>query len=149
MDKVVIKAGEWIVVCDGRKALILENMGDATFPNLRRRQVLEHADAPTSALGTDRPGRVQQSVGGGHSAVGQTDWHDQAERTFLEQLAAKLDAAIRHGEIQALGIVAPPRALGMLRHAVTPAVRAAIRFELNKDFTRMPIDEIERELTGV
>ena len=28
MKKAVIRQGDWVVVCDGRKALILENQGD-------------------------------------------------------------------------------------------------------------------------
>jgi protein required for attachment to host cells len=35
MSKLKIDQGEWVVVCDGRKALILENIGDHISPNLR------------------------------------------------------------------------------------------------------------------
>jgi release factor family 12 len=38
MDKAVIRQGDWVVVCDGRKALILENQGDEKYPNLRKRE---------------------------------------------------------------------------------------------------------------
>ena len=31
-----IHNGEWVVVCDGGKALILENAGDTVFPDLRQ-----------------------------------------------------------------------------------------------------------------
>ena len=33
MSKLLIQQGEWVVVCDGAKALVLENAGDAKFPN--------------------------------------------------------------------------------------------------------------------
>jgi len=39
MSKLKIGTGDWVVVCDGRKALILANQGDEKFPNLRRREV--------------------------------------------------------------------------------------------------------------
>ena len=58
MEAVKIKSGDWVVVCDGRKALILENEGDAMFPNLRTKETHEHEDSKTSEQGTDRPGRV-------------------------------------------------------------------------------------------
>lgn len=41
MDKMRIDKSDWLVVCDGRKALILENLGDEMFPNLRTREVHE------------------------------------------------------------------------------------------------------------
>ena len=44
MNKIKIGTGDWIVVCDGRKALILENLGDRMFPNLRTKEVREQSD---------------------------------------------------------------------------------------------------------
>lgn len=142
-----IEAGEWVVVCDGRKALILENKGDAKFPNLRRKETHEHKEARTSELGTDRPGRVQQSVGTAHAAVAQTDFHDLAERAFLETVARRLHDAASRAEANGFIIIAPPRALGALRGMYTPAVAAAVRHELHKDLVHVPIDQIERQLS--
>ena len=64
-----IDQDEWVVVCDGSKALFLQNAGDAKFPNLQTREVMEQAVPPTSELGTDKPGRSHSSVGHGRSAV--------------------------------------------------------------------------------
>jgi len=148
MENLKLGAGDWVVVCDGRRAMILENMGDAQSPNLRKKETYEHPDPPTHELGTDRPGRVNSSVGTGRSAVEQTDWHDESERAFLKQLAHRLDAAVTHGEASKLIIAASPRALGMLRPAFTPAVRHAVKSEIHKDYIKMPIDEIEKALVG-
>jgi protein required for attachment to host cells len=147
MNELKIKAGDWVVVCDGRKALFLENQGDEKFPNLRVRETYEHDDAKTSDHGTDRPGRVHESAGPGRSAVEQTDWHDQAEQEFLKRIAARLDEAIGKSETGALIIVAAPRALGVLRPAYSQAVAAAIAAEIDKDMVNMPVYEIEKRLT--
>jgi len=148
MNKLKIKSGDWIVVCDGRKAVILENAGDDVFPNLRTKEVREHADARTSAQGTDAPGRVHTSVGTARSSVEQTDWHDEAERAFLEALAKRLDAALTAGETKTLFMVAAPRALGMIRRVYSPAVRAALKAEIDKDYVKLPVHEIEKRLIG-
>src|SRR5258708_12260721 len=86
MQKLKIRQGDWVIVCDGKKALILENVGDEKFPNLKTRTVQEHADPKTSDLGTDAPGRSFSSVGSGRSAVEQTDWHKQEQDRFLQNL---------------------------------------------------------------
>jgi len=148
MDQVNIATGAWVVVCDGGKALILENSGSPAAVKLDTREVCEHADAPTHQQGTDRPGRVHQSFGNARSAVEQTDWHDEAERVFLESLARRLDAAIAAGETSDLIIIAAPRALGMLRPAYSPAIRQALRGEIDKDYVKVPIREIEKHLAG-
>ena len=146
MSKMKIGTGDWIVVCDGRKALILENVGDRLFPNLHTREVREHLDPSTSAQGSDAPGRVHQSMGGARSSIEQTDWHDESERAFLKALADRLNVAVTTGETTALTMVASPRALGMIRSDYSVAVRKALHGELDKDLVKMPVHEIEKQL---
>jgi protein required for attachment to host cells len=143
-----IRAGEWVVVCDGAKALVLQNAGDAESPNLKSVEVFEHKSLATHELGTDAPGRSHSSVGHGRSSVEQTDWHDQAETAFLVQLAKHLDASLASGKTKSFIVVAPPRALGVIRPAYSHAVRAAVRAEVDKDLVKLPIYEIEKHLTG-
>ncbi len=146
MAKLKLDNGAWVVVCDGAKALIFENAGDKEYPDLRTREVFEHDNPPTSEQGTDRPGRSHSSVGPGRSAVGQTDWHDQAEAKFLKDIAEKLHLAVHGGKTKALVIVAPPRALGMIREHYTPAIKQALQTEIDKDLVKMPADQIEKHL---
>jgi protein required for attachment to host cells len=146
MSKLKIRHGDWVVVCDGAKALMLENVGDEVFPNLKTQETHGNSNPPTHEQGTDEPGRVFQSVGGARSAMEQTDWHEQSEHEFLTKLAARLDAAVKAGQIKSLVIVAPPRALGVIRNAYTPALRAAVRAEIDKDLVMMPVHQIEKHL---
>ena len=144
----LIHHGEWVVVCDGAKALVLENTGDAKFPNLKTREVFEHKDLATHELGSDKPGRTYNSAGYGGAAVRQTDWHNQAEQAFLHDLAHRLDSAVASGKVKSLIMVAPPRALGMIRPAYSHALRAAIRTEIDKDLVKHPVGDIEKHLTA-
>lgn len=146
MNKIKINSGDWVIVCDGRKPLILENIGDAQDPNLHAREVREHTESRTSDQGTDRPGKTHSSVGTARSAMEQTDWHDQSERAFLTALASRLHVAVTKGETEALIMIAAPRALGMIREIYSPAVRKAIRAELGKDLVKVPVHEIEKQL---
>jgi protein required for attachment to host cells len=149
MSNLLIQQGEWVVVCDGAKALVLENTGDAKFPNLKTLEVFEQKDLATHELGADAPGRAFSPAGhGGRSTVEQTDWHDQAERAFLVQLVKHLDAAVTAGKTKSLIVVAPPRALGMIRPAYSHALKSAVRAELDKDFVKLPVHQIEKHLTG-
>jgi len=74
MSELLIHRDEWVVVCDGAKALVLHNTGDAKFPNLKTVAVYEQKDLATSELGADRPGRAFSPAGHGRSSVEQTDW---------------------------------------------------------------------------
>ncbi|MBM3606890.1 MAG: host attachment protein [Alphaproteobacteria bacterium] len=148
MTSLKIEAGEWIVVCDGAKALILENRGDAKFPNFATREAREQENPSTAAQGAQPPGRVHQSAGTARSSVEQTDWHDEAEKAFLAKLAGDLNAAAESASFTALTIVAPPRALGMLRPHFSKKTQAAITNEVAKDYVSRPLYQIEKLLTG-
>ncbi len=147
MNSLKIKSGDWVVVCDGGKALILQNAGDEVFPNLQTKECHEQSNERTSEQGSDRPGRVHELATTSRSSVAQTDWHDQNERDFLAALAKRLDEAVSGGETSELIIVAAPRALGTLREAYSPAVRKAVKEEIAKDYTHLPVYEIEKHLT--
>ena len=148
MSELLIHGDEWVVVCDGAKALVLQNIGDTKFPNLKMREVFEQKDLPTHLLGSDKPGRAFSPAGRSHGTVEQTDWHNQAEQVFLTHLAQKLDAAVAAGKTKSIILAASPRALGMIRPAYSHAVRAALRAEVHKDLVKLPIHEIEKHLTG-
>jgi len=148
MSNVLVRQGDWVVVCDGKKALVFENVGDTKLLNLRTREVYEQPDEKTRELGTDAPGRSINSINGRRSAVEQTDWHDQEEQRFLQRLAGHLDAEVNAGNAKSLIVVAPPRALGVLRQAYSPNLRSALRAEIDKDFVRMPVHEIEKHLAA-
>src|SRR4030095_11992100 len=92
MVNVLVRQGDWVVVCDGKKALVLENVGDTKVLNLKTREVHEQPDAKTSEQGTDKPGRSINSIDARRSAMEQTDWHEQDEQRFLNHLARGLDS---------------------------------------------------------
>jgi protein required for attachment to host cells len=146
MPGLSIRNGEWVVVCDGAKALVLENVGDNQFPNLKTLEVFEERHAATHEIGADNPGRVHESVAAGRAAVGQTDWHDRGEEAFLARLAKHLGSEVGAGKAKSMIVVAPPRALGMLRPAYSQALKQAIRAEVDKDLVKLPVHEIEKHL---
>src|SRR3974390_866587 len=103
MSGLAIRNGEWVVVCDGAKALVLENVGDNKFPNLKTLEVFEQANPATHEQGTDQPGRVSASAQNpSRASVGPTDWHDRAEEGFLGKLPQHLDAALGAGKAQSM-----------------------------------------------
>jgi protein required for attachment to host cells len=146
MSNLKINQGDWVIVCDGKKALVLENAGDEKFLNLKTKKVFDHPDERTRELGSDAPGRSFSSMGHGRSAMEQTDWHDQEEERFLQTLAKYLDAEVKAAHVKSIVMVAPPRALGMLRPAYSNDLRKALRGEIDKDLVAMPVHEIEKHL---
>lgn len=138
----------WVLVCDASKAMLLRNEGDAELLNLKPVDVFVEPHPPSHLLGTDRPGRVHQSHESARSAVEPTDLHLQAEEAFLAEVAAAVDAAVRAQKPKALIVVAPPKALGLLRRALTAGVQAIVTAEVAKDLAHAPIVDIEKHLAA-
>ena len=146
--KVTIDPEGWVLVCDGRRALFLQNTADRERPNLVvRRQEEAGKIARTHELGTDQPGRQQNRVGP-TSAVEQTDWHQRAEQGFAHETADQINTMVREHEIRRLVVVAPPETLAELRKRFSDETRAVISAELDKDLTKHPVDRIEEVLTS-
>ena len=71
-----------------------------------------------------------------------------AEADIASMLAARLNAAAEARETKALVLVAPPRAMGVLRPALSAQAGALVRDVLDKDYVNLPIDRIEKYLAG-
>lgn len=136
----------WVLVCDGSKALIIVNDGDPDLPNFRLIEAHCQPIPPARELGDDRPGRSYQSVGNARSSIDQVDHHQAAEREFLTGIAARMDQLAQDNPIKSLTLVAPPKALGLLRECLSPLTQARVTGELNRDLTHLPLDEIGRHL---
>lgn len=139
--------GAWVLVGDGKKALLLRNDGDPDLLNLRRISVREQENPPTRDQGVSAPGRAFASVGGGRSSMETTDWHDLEEERFAISVAEDLNKASEDGAFKHLVVVAPPRVLADLRTHFSKGVQGKIAFEMNKDLTHHPIPEIEKLLS--
>jgi protein required for attachment to host cells len=142
----IVPHNAFVFVGDGRKALVLRNDGDTQYLNLKTEQVFTDKNPPTHDQGTDRPGRSHASVGPGRSSVAQTDWHMLEEHRFAHEVAAALEKTVRERGVEALFIVAPPRALADLRKAFHPDVKKRIVAEIDKDLTKHPLYDIEKHL---
>jgi protein required for attachment to host cells len=147
MRKAIIPHNAFVFIGDGRKALFLRNAGDEKFANFVTERVFVDENPSSREQGTDRPGRGFASAHSTRrSAIEPTDWHDIEEHRFAERASEALERLVRERGAPALVIAAPPRALADLRNALHPDVKARVVLEINKDFTKLPVWEIERHV---
>jgi protein required for attachment to host cells len=142
-----------VLVGDGSRALFFRNNGSPLEPQLVVENVFEQDNPLTHELGTDRPTRGADFTGGYAANVGsprsnieQTDWHQQNEDRFAQNIAEKLYALAHANRFQQLVIVAAPKWLGVLRKALHKEVLDRVAGELTKDLTQMTIPAIQEEL---
>lgn len=137
-----------VLVADGRKILFYRNNGDENQIDLRTEAHDEREDRKDSDIKTDAPGVQQQSAGYGRSTYEETDFHQQEEDRWVKDAADELRKRVLRNDFDALAVVAPPKALGVLRKALHKEVEKRIVLTINKEMTDRPIPDIEALLDG-
>jgi protein required for attachment to host cells len=133
-----------VLVADGRKMLFFRNHGDEDQIDLRteaheaRRNQRKDRD-----IKTDAPGTVKQSFGYGRSTYEEPDFQQQEEDRWIKDAADELRARVMRNDFDALAIVAPPKALGVLKKCLHKEVEKRIVCTVNKEMSGRPVPDIE------
>jgi len=128
---------EWAIIADASRARILEREG----PRGTWAEQSDGEDAPPNPRshdqGADRPGRVQESVGGARHAIEpRNDPHRAAKRAFAHHLAERLEREATAGRFARLVLIAPPHFLGDLRDALGRQSQERLAGSLDKDLVQ-------------
>jgi protein required for attachment to host cells len=137
-----------VLVADGTKHLFLRNFGDENQIDLRTESHDQREDRKDREIKTDAPGTQGQSAGYGRPAMEETDFHQQEEDRWIQDAAEELKKRALRNDFDALAIIAPPKALGVLRKALHKEVEKRIVCTVNKEMSGRPIPDIEALLNG-
>jgi protein required for attachment to host cells len=141
-----------VLVIDGRKMLFFRNNGDENQIDLQTEAHDEREDFKDRELKTDAPGNAATGMTGGgdthRPAYSETDFHQQEEDNWVKDAAEQLRMRALRNDFDALVIVAPPKALGVLRKELHKEVEKRIILTLNKEMSGRPIPDIEQLLVS-
>ena len=137
-----------VLVADGRKTLFFRNHGDENQIDLRTEAHDERQDRKDREIKSDAPGTTKQSGGYGRSTYEETDFQQQEEDRWIKDAADELKTRVLRNDFDALAIVAPPKALGMLKKSLHKEVERRIVCTVNKEMSGRPIPDIEALLNG-
>jgi protein required for attachment to host cells len=137
-----------VLVADGRKMLFFRNHGDEEQIDLRTEAHDRREDRKDSDIKTDSPGAIHQSAGYGRSTYEETDFHQQEEDRWVKDAAEELKRRALRNDFEALAIVAPPKALGVLKKCLHKEVEKRLLWTINKEMSGRPVPDIEALLNG-
>jgi len=132
-----------VLVVDGRKMLFFRNHGDENQIDLRTEAHDERVDRKDRDIKTDAPGGIHQSAGYGRSTYEETDFHQQEEDRWIKDAADELCKRALRNDFDALAIVAPPKALGVLKKCLHKEVEKRLVCTVDKEMTGRPVPDIE------
>lgn len=142
-----------VLVADGRKMLLFRNHGDQEHMDLRTEAHDEREELKNRELHTDAPGTaaVARSSGGAEvhrPMMEETDFQQQEEDRWIKDAADELKRRVLRNDYDALAIIAPPKALGVLRKCLHKEVEKRLICTVNKEMSGRPIPDIEALLEG-
>jgi protein required for attachment to host cells len=138
-----------VLVIDGRKMLFFRNQGDQNQIDLRTEAHDERDDASFDReLKRDAQGTASTSSGFGRDSMEETDFKQQDEDNWVKEAAENLRKRALRNDFEALCIVAPPKALGVLRKALHKEVEKRLVCSINKEMSGRPIPDIEALITS-
>jgi protein required for attachment to host cells len=132
-----------VLVADGRKMLLFRNHGDENQIDLRTETHDARKDRKDRDIKTDAPGTNQQSFGYGHSTYEETDFHQLEEDRWIKDAADELKKRALRNDFDALAIVAPPKALGVIKRYLHKEVTKRTVSTINKEMSGRTISDIE------
>lgn len=138
----IIRNKALVLVADGKRYLLLRNVGSLDKPVLAFEGGGEQENPATHEQGSDGPGRTSGGNGSGRSSMEQTDFHQLEEDRFAAEIAQMLGKLAESDDFAELIVVAPPRTLAEMRRKFDRKVAQRVVAEVAKDLTKHPVDEI-------
>ncbi len=142
----IVSRKAWVVVADGGRASIYENIGEIGEVHLKLLRAVDQHNAHKRDQGHDHT--IQAAGGQGHLKAAQEpkDPHAAEKHNFLQFLIDGLLYDVQSGQCNELVLIAAPAALGDLRQHMPAALSAKIVKEINKDYTQMAANELSKAL---
>jgi len=140
----------WIVIADSSRVQILTRRAEQPGFDIVTAFQAPEGHASAHQLGSERPGRMQESANSAHHSVEpRHDPHEEATIEFLRTIARYLNDNATREDVPGLILFAPPRALGHLRKMLEPGVARKIRAEVPKDLTKIPLTDLPKHLDAL
>ncbi len=136
----------WILVADSSRARIFT--ADTPSSPLEEIEDFSHIEGRLrdSDITSDLPGRIKSTAGGGHAFEQPTDPKQHEADNFAHLVTQFLQDAHNANRFDHLLIVAAPSFLGLLRNQLPEQIKQLIRFELDKDLTKLSAANIRQHL---
>jgi len=140
----------WVVIADGAHArIVTRGNGDPGYAIVTE---FDSADAHHRArdIGSDHPGRSQESAySGRHAIEPRTDPHEAQKTKFIGMVASYLNDRDANGEYDALILFAPPHCLHDLRESLNATTKSKVKHQAPQDLTKLPLAALPQHLENM
>ena len=130
-----------VLIADGQNATFFKNSAAGetiTFEPVHSMGLFNEADRE---LSDDRPGHTQVGMTERRTSYEHRDKHEANETEFLKGVAGVSEKLMDNYD--ELVLIAEPHSLGVLRQVMPAPVMAKVSTQIDKDYTKTAIPELE------
>lgn len=142
----IISRNAWVVVADGSRANIYENVGEIGEISLKLLRAVDHHNARKRDNSHDHTSQAMGGQGHNKSSMEPKDPLAAEKHNFLQLLVDRLTFDVQSGQCTEMVLIAAPSSLGGMRQHMPAALVAKIVKEINKDYTHMAPNELSKTL---
>lgn len=135
----IISRNAWVVVADGGRANIFENVGEIGEINLKLLFAVDQHNGY-------QHGHTHSSLSNHKSSHEGKEPHQADKLHFLKNLASGLATDLQASKFEEIVLIASPDALGDIRQHLSKALEAKIVKQINKDYTHLAANELTKTL---
>jgi protein required for attachment to host cells len=137
-----VAPGDWLVVLNGRRVRVLENVGTAERPHLAARLARSRPAVRDRDRARDLPYPLCRALRSHQRAVEGTSLDDVMEAVFVAESCRDL-VALADGALPDLHLVAPARAMAAFRRHAQGVLRDRVVTEIVADLAKESVDRLE------
>lgn len=130
-----------VLVADGQSATFFQNTGSGEVIKLDPVHTMGLFNEADRDLSADRPGHASVGMSDRRTSYEHHDRHEANETAFLKGVAGIADQLM--ADHDNLVLIAAPRALGVLREALSSSVMDKVSTQMDKDYTKTALPELE------
>ena len=139
----------WILIADGGTARTYRTTGETGAHRARLEAIPDGSFTRSDpAHFGPRPGKNFASAlrNSGHGVTTHEGQKRRAEQEFVAAVLAWIEKPEQLAAFERLIVAAPPRILGEIRMALSPALARRIHSEIHGDLMKLPIKELEKRV---
>lgn len=133
----IISRNAWIVVADGSRATVYENVGEIGEISLKTLRSVDHKHEHSSHAGQGQHKSSTQEY---------RDPHVAAKHNFLHALIGDLNQDAQAGKFSELVLIASHAALGEIRQHLPATLEKKIVKQISKDYSNLAAQELSKTL---
>lgn len=141
------KITTWLLLANGTEARLVCSEGRAGDLRELDAHLPEGPNRPAREIMANKPGRTYDSFGKGrHGMEPRSDPRALESHRFLSQVADRINQAAGRDAFDRLVLIAPPKALGVLRQELGGKAREKLIDQRDKDLTKIPLQDLPAHL---